>query len=231
MLLDPLTAGLIVVACPALRDAVAGETLMDTGTSDIFAVAALVGSAALVAVTVTVCAEATVAGALYTPLVKVPSDGDMDQLTLVFVDPVTVAASVVDCPPVSVAVAGVTAIDTAAVGFSDMAALAVLVPSAALVAFTVTVCAAVMEAGALYTPALMVPTAGDKLQVTVLFVEPFTVAAKVADCDEVSDAVDGDTEIDTGTSDSTTLAVLLVAACAAAVTLTVCADAITAGAV
>jgi hypothetical protein len=56
---------------------------------------------------------------------------------------------VADCPPVSEAVVGVTEMDTVGAGAtSDIAALAVLVASAALVAVTVTVCAEAMVAGA-----------------------------------------------------------------------------------
>jgi hypothetical protein len=63
--------------------------------------------------------------------------------------PLTVAAIVADCPPVSEAVVGVTEMDTAgAGGVSDIAALAVFVGLAALVAVTVTVCAEAMVEGA-----------------------------------------------------------------------------------
>ena len=63
--------------------------------------------------------------------------------------PLTVAVRVVDCPPVSEAVAGVTIIETGVLGgTNDTIALALLVASAALVAFTVTVCAEAMVAGA-----------------------------------------------------------------------------------
>jgi hypothetical protein len=79
-------------------------------------------------------------------LVKVPTDGDSDQLTPVLLAPLTVAWMVVDCPPVSEAAEGVTVIDTE--GTNDIDALALLVPSAALVAVTVTVCAEVTNAGA-----------------------------------------------------------------------------------
>ena len=75
----------------------------------------------------------------------VPTDGDIDQLTLVLLDPLTVALSVVDCPPVSDAVAGDTVIET---GTKVILALTVLVVSAALAAVTVTVCAEAMVAGA-----------------------------------------------------------------------------------
>ena len=79
-------------------------------------------------------------------MLTVPTDGDTDQFTLVLLVPLTVALSVVDCPPVRKADEGVTVIDTE--GVSHIDALAVLVPSAALAAVTVTVCAVVTNAGA-----------------------------------------------------------------------------------
>jgi len=69
----------------------------------------------------------------------------MDQFTPVLLDPLTVAVSVLDCPPVSEAVEGDTVIDT---GSSEIAAVALLVASAELVALTVMVCAKAMGAGA-----------------------------------------------------------------------------------
>jgi hypothetical protein len=77
---------------------------------------------------------------------KVPTDGDIDQFTLVLLDPLTVALSVVDCPPVSDAVVGVMPIDTE--GVNDTVALALFVLSAALVALIVTDWAVVTTAGA-----------------------------------------------------------------------------------
>jgi hypothetical protein len=68
-------------------------------------------------------------------------------LTLVLLDPLTLALNVADCPPVSEAVEGVMVIDTE--GVNDTIALALLVLSAALVAVTVTVWAVVTSAGAL----------------------------------------------------------------------------------
>ena len=62
-------------------------------------------------------------------------------------DPATVAVMVLDCPPVSEAEVGDTEMVTG-VGTSDMAVLADLLESAALVAFTVTVCADEIVAGA-----------------------------------------------------------------------------------
>ena len=52
--------------------------------------------AALVAVTMTVCAELIVDGAVYSPLVIVPTCGEIDQATAVFVAPVTDPEKVVD---------------------------------------------------------------------------------------------------------------------------------------
>jgi len=67
-LLDPVTVGVMVADCPLVSEAVVGVTEIDTvaagATSDIAALAVLVASAALVAVTLTVCAEAMVAGAV-----------------------------------------------------------------------------------------------------------------------------------------------------------------------
>jgi hypothetical protein len=149
VLLDPLTVALNVVDWPPAREAVAGDTETETGTSDILELALFVGSAALAAVTVTVCAELMVEGALYKPFVSVPTLGDIDQFTPVLVDPVTVAARVVDCPPISEAVAGVREMETEAGGVKEMVELSLLVPSATLVAFMVIVWAEVTDAGAL----------------------------------------------------------------------------------
>jgi hypothetical protein len=63
-LLDPVTVGFTVVDCPPVSDAEVGDTEIATGVSAMVALALLVASAALVAVTVTVCAEPTTAGAV-----------------------------------------------------------------------------------------------------------------------------------------------------------------------
>ena len=137
-----------VVDCPPVSEAVEGDTVTATGTKLTWALTFFVGSAALAAVTVTVCAEAMVAGAAYTPAAKVPTDGDIDQFTLVLPDPLTVALNVLDCPPVSEAEEGVKLIEIDTEGVNDTVAVALLVPSAALVALTVTDCAVVTSAGA-----------------------------------------------------------------------------------
>ena len=64
------------------------------GTTVTLAVAFLLVSATLVAVTVTVCGLPSDAGAEYRPLLEiVPTAGLTDQVTAVFVVPVTVAAN------------------------------------------------------------------------------------------------------------------------------------------
>jgi hypothetical protein len=68
VLLDPVTVGTMVADCPLLSEAVVGDTEMETvgadATSDIDALAAMAGLAALVAVAITVWAEAMVDGAV-----------------------------------------------------------------------------------------------------------------------------------------------------------------------
>ena len=100
------------------------------------ALAALVGSATLDTVSVTVCRLGTVAGAVYTPFTMVPTAGTSDQVSAVLLVPVTEGLKVADAPAPSDAEAGPI---VTATGVSDTVALAVLVESAALVAITVTV--------------------------------------------------------------------------------------------
>jgi len=119
---------------------VAGVTDTDTGgSSEIEALADLVGSATLVAVTVTVWAEAIAAGAVYRPvLVRVPTLGLMDHVTAVFPEPpVTLGVNCWNWEADRLAVAGVTDTDTG--GSSEIEALADFVGSATLVAVTATV--------------------------------------------------------------------------------------------
>ena len=64
------------------------------GTTVTLAVAVLLVSATLVAVTVTVCGLLSVAGAAYRPPLEiVPTAGLTDQVTAVFVVPVTTAVN------------------------------------------------------------------------------------------------------------------------------------------
>jgi hypothetical protein len=64
------------------------------GTTVALAIACLLVSAALVAVTVTVCGLLSVAGAVYRPPLEiVPTAGLTDHVTAVFVVPVTAAVN------------------------------------------------------------------------------------------------------------------------------------------
>ena len=75
---------------------------MLTGDSVIVAVAVLVVSAALVAVSVIVCALLMEAGAVYSPLLDtVPTFGESDQLIVVLLEPVTVPVNGCVCPALS----------------------------------------------------------------------------------------------------------------------------------
>jgi hypothetical protein len=75
-----------------------------------------------------------------------PTAGLSDQVTAVFDVPATAAVNAWVCDGVRVTLPGVSPMLTG--GASDTLALAVLVESATLVAFTVTVCALAIEVGA-----------------------------------------------------------------------------------
>ena len=137
-----------VISRQFLSTTLGGPIEMPTvGVSVTVAVAVLVESATLVAVTVTNCWPETVAGAVYSPLVvMLPTLGAIDQFTAELLVPVTVAPNCRLCPAVSVAVGGLTEMPT--VGLSVTIALADLVESATLVANTVTTCWLEMVAGA-----------------------------------------------------------------------------------
>ena len=73
-----------------------------------------------------------------------------------------------------------------------MVALADLLVSAALEAVIVTVCGAVIVAGAVYKPAAdTVPTLGDKDQLTAVLVAPVTVAVNCWVCDSCNETAAG----------------------------------------
>jgi hypothetical protein len=76
-----------------------------------------------------------------------------------------------------------------------------------------------------------VPTEGDRVHFTAVLLLPLTLALKVADCPEVSDADVGVTATDTGTRERFTLALTPVAAWLVAVTMTFSTDEIEEGAV
>lgn len=112
------------------------------------AVAVCVGLAMFATVSMIVCNDVIVAGAVYTPFDIVPTEGARVQVTAV--DDADVPAmetlNWVVWPPVKVIEEGVSAMPT--VGTSVIVALPVLVESAKLVAVTVTVCWLLMVAGA-----------------------------------------------------------------------------------
>lgn len=77
---------------------------------------------------------------------RLPTEGDIDQVTFGFVVPLSDALNCCDALGPSVSVPGTTA--TVTVGSRVMTAEALLVTSAALVAVTVTVCCVAMDPGA-----------------------------------------------------------------------------------
>ena len=85
------------------------------------AVADFVGSATLVAVMVTVCEELIEAGAVYRPLTSVPTAGFIDQVTAVFVLPVTVAVNCEVCEAARFALGGLSPTLTPPAGVEDAA--------------------------------------------------------------------------------------------------------------
>lgn len=170
---------------PVERDPVAGLTvtvIAGAGFTVIVAVADFVGSALEVAFTVTCCELETEDGAVYIPAVDiVPTDGLIDQVTAVLVVPVILADRATLPPTPMVAVVGETAIVTALGGVDGgdkvTAEDATLEPSATDVAVIVTVCAAEIDAGAVYRPeAVSVPTEGDIVHVAPVWELPVTVA-------------------------------------------------------
>lgn len=73
--------------------------------------------------------------------------------------------------------------------------------------------------------------AGETVHPTAVLLEPVTVGFKFTDCPSVSVVEDGESEIETGTKEITTLALREVAAWLVAVILTVWADGTGEGAV
>jgi hypothetical protein len=115
------------------------------------AVAILLASATLVAVTVTVCGPLSAAGAEYRPLLEiVPTAGTTDHVTAVFAGPVTAAANCRVCPVARFAELGDML--TAREGCSTTVATPFRVPSAAATAVTVTVLGWLIVLGAMYCP-------------------------------------------------------------------------------
>src|ERR1019366_8847785 len=96
LLVEPLTVAVNCWVWERVIDAVEGVTVTETvGVSATVAVADFVGSATLVAVTVTVWELAIEAGAVYRPAtVMLPSSGLSDQVTAVLPVLVTVGENV-----------------------------------------------------------------------------------------------------------------------------------------
>ena len=109
--------------------------------------------------------------------------GFKDHVTAVLERPLTDAVNC--CVPIvpSVTASGETLITTGG-GVKLTVAVPVLVPSATLVAVTVTVCKVVTVAGAEYSPvAVILPApAGLKLQFTAVLANPLTLAENCCDC-------------------------------------------------
>jgi len=136
----------------------------------------LVLSAALVAVTVTVCGLATEPGAVYRPVLSIaPTVGLIAQVTDVLLAPVTLAANRRACDAYKIAVLGLVVTVTS--GFRVIVAVAVLVVSATLWPVTVTVCVELIESGAVYQPVLLIhPTvSGLMVQFTAVLMVPVSV--------------------------------------------------------
>ncbi len=202
------------------------------------ALADFVGSDTLVAVTMTVCEELIEAGAVYRPLLEtVPTAGLTDQVTPDDFPPEPPLTAALNCwlwEGASVAAAGLTDTEMEVVACKVMVALADWVWSAALVAFTVTVCWELIEGGAVYSPVLeMVPAAGLSDQITAGFVVPDTTAVNCWLCETVRLALVGLMATATAVGGcSVTLAVALaVGVMVAPATVTVVTAAMLAGAV
>lgn len=137
----------MVICVPAVPEDDDKLAMVGGGLRVIVAEPLFVVSAALVAVTVTVCWVATVEGAVYRPeLSMVPVFGLTLQVTAVLLVFETIAAKCCGCDGARDTVDGVTL--TVTVGFKVTVADALLVLSAALVAVTVTVCWLATELGA-----------------------------------------------------------------------------------
>src|ERR1017187_10205700 len=154
-LMDHETAVLVVLPTVAANCCVFPPHVIETGDGDtetvtggvrlMVAVPLLVVSAALVAVTVTVWADAMEAGAVYRPAEEIePAAGLIDQVTAVLEVLPTVAVNCCVLPPLVIET-GEGDTKTVTGGLRAMVAVPLLVVSAALVAVTVMVWADAME--------------------------------------------------------------------------------------
>ena len=109
----PVTVGVNCCACDTCKLALPGlRDTATTGTSVTCALPDFVGSAVLIAVTVTVCGEVRDAGAVYRPLLIAPMLGFKLQVTPVFPVPVTEGVNCCVCDGSKLALPGLS--DTAA---------------------------------------------------------------------------------------------------------------------
>jgi hypothetical protein len=114
-------------------------------------------------------------GATYSPVVApiAPIAGLTVQVTDVLEVPVTLALNLCNSEAPRVTEVGLT--ETRTTGFRKTEDVADFVGSATLVAITVTLCAALIDGGAVYSPPTTVPTPGGfSDQLTLVFVAPAT---------------------------------------------------------
>lgn len=189
---------------------------------------------AVVAVTVIVCAVATLAGGVYSPEADIePTCGEMDQTIPTFEEPLRVVENCCGgAGGVSARLAGAT--ETLSGGKRVTAAVAIAVCEATLAAVMVTVCCAATVAGGVYRPeAEIEPDCGEMDHATEVLSEFETAAVNC--CGEAADvkaALAGATEIAiSGRRVTMAVAVLLGLAMLVAVTVTACCAVIVAGGV
>ena len=172
---------------------------------------------------------------MYKPLVEIVPVAELsDQVTAVFVDPLTEAVNCCVCAGASVDVPGETETDTGTEtdGFTVTVALDFLVVSATLVAVTVTVWELLTLEGAVYKPLLeIVPVAELRDQLTAVLLRPTTVATNCWVCDGVSTTLPGATETPWGPRVMIAVAVLTGLVSVVTVTVTAWTDATDEGAV
>ena len=188
-----LAANCCVLPEPILADAGDTETLtlVVAGSTVIAALATLVGSALLVARTVTFIALLTLGAVNFPPSVIDPAL--VDQVTPVLLVPWTLAVNCWPAPEVIVVEDGDTATLTLEPAVIETVALAIFVASAALVARTVTVVAAV-TLGAVKLPVLVIdPALAD--QVTPVLLVPWTLAENCCVAPDAMVALVGETEM------------------------------------
>lgn len=109
---------------------------------------------------------------------------------------VTCTACVVPAGPITSI--GSRTVDDCVVGFSVIEAEALFVPSARLVALTITLCELLTDEGAVYNPPLEIVPAPLRLQLTEVLLLPVTVAKNCCDCPADRPLTAGVIETETG---------------------------------